>query len=429
MAAAEDLWDVYRLALENEPQIQEAEATRRATRELLPEARGALLPQFTATASRAEDSEEGRRIGLTAGEIGLVDTDTETTSTNYGLEMRQPILRWDRWVRLAQARLEGDRADLDFRVRFDDLVLRAVDRYFAVLTAEDELAAAQANRRAIEEQLAQARDRFEVGLAAITDLHEARAAHDQSLAEEIEAEHGVRIARDALRTVTGTDIRGLARPPQHVELPGLPDGEPIWVERALESNAEISSARLSAEIADREVRRERAARFPAVDLVASRISVERDSDNLFNSLDVEGDSIRLELSVPVFAGGTISARTRQATFLRQAADRRFEGVQRDVEERARAAFLNVQASIARVAAFRQAVVSAEAALDATQAGYEAGTRTVSDVLQSQRNLLDAQTSLARATYDNMASRLRLAKVAGRLDEKLIRDVNALLTVR
>lgn len=429
-AIAEDLVDVYLLALENEPLLAEAEARRRATHELLPEARAALLPQLTAVGAREEESEEGRRIGLTPGGIGLTNVETEATTTMYGLEVRQPILRWDRWVRLRQARAEGDRADLDFRTRFDSLVLRAVDRYFGLLSAEDAFSAARANRQAAQEQLDQARDRHEVGLAAVTDLQEARAAHDQALAEEIEAEHAVRVARDALRTVTGKQISQLARPARDVRLPDLqPEDEQTWVQRALDANPEVGSARLTLEIAEREVQRQRAARLPAIDVVAGRSNVDRESDNLFDALDVEGDSVRLEVAVPLFAGGAITARTRQARFQRQAAGKRLDSVRLDIEEQARAAFLNVQASAARVRAFRQAVTSAEAALDATQAGYEAGTRTVSEVLQSQRNLLSAQTSLSRATYDHFSSRLRLATLAGELDRALVEGINALLTVR
>ena len=430
VATAEDLWDVYSLALENEPQFAEAAAARRATQERLPEARAALLPQINAVASREEESEQGERVGLVGEGIGLANTDTEATSTSYGVEVRQPLLRWDRWIRLRQAGTESERADLDYRVRVDALVLRAVDRYFGVLSAEDALAAARAGREAAQEQLQQARDRMEVGLAAVTDLQEARAAHDQARAEEIEAEHAVRIARDALRTVTGRRIDRLARPTRDVALPDLePLDEQGWLQRVLEANPEIGSARLSADIAQREVQRQQSARLPTVDIVAGRTEVDRESGNLFDTFDLEGDSVRLEVAVPIFAGGAITARTRQARFQSRAASKRLESVRLDIEERTRAAFLNIQASTARVQAFRQAVVSAEAALEATQAGYEAGTRTVSEVLQSQRNLLDAQTSLSRAIYDHLSSRLRLAVLAGSLDEQQVRDINALLTVK
>lgn len=429
-ARAEDLWDVYRLAIGNAPQIQEADALRRARQQRLPEARGALLPQVGAYGSREETSQDGQRLGMTDGGIGLTNVNTDATTTSYGVELRQPVLYWDRWVRLRQARAEGAQADVDYRVSFDDLVLRAADLYFAQLAAEDLLAAARANRKAIEEQLEQSRNRFEVGLAAITDLQEARAAHDQSRAEEIEAMHAVRLAEDALRAVTGTPVGKLARPPPDIALPGLEmSDEQAWVDRALQSNAEIASARLSLEIADREVARRQAVRLPTVDLVASRNHTERDSNNVFDALDVNGDSIRLEFVLPVFTSGVITARTRQAGMLREAAASHLETVQLDVEQRARAAFLNVAASLARVEAFRQAVISAEAALDATRAGYESGTRTVLEVLNSQRNLLISQTALARATYVNLSSRLRLAMIAGALNEDLMRETNASLTLR
>lgn len=444
-ADAADLLEVYQRALQNDPVIREAEANRLATLENKPQARAGLLPQLTAfgTIDRLDTERTGstlQRIDPDDEASPLVPVSTRTTadgvrSTQYQVQLRQAVFRWDRWAQLRQADKQVAQAEIDFKAAQQDLVARTAQRYFDVLSAEDTLEAAQATLEAFTRQLEQAEKRFEVGLIAITDVQEARAARDQASAAVIEAKRALATSQEFLRELTGETFANLAKPGEDMPLQSPePASEEEWVKAALEQNLRLLSARLQTEIAKEDIRIARAGHLPTLDLVAIH-NRDKDEGDAFTrgqrfvglaDSEIESDIIGLQLTVPLFSGGATQSQVRQRVYLHRAARERSERTAREIEREARDAYLGVLSDIARVRALRQAVQSSQTALQATEAGFEVGTRTTVDVLDARRNLFNAQTDYARSRYDYIINLLRLKIAAGSLSEEDLQNVNGWL---
>lgn len=441
-----NLIDVYQRALQNDPVIREAEANRLATLENKPQARAVLLPQLTA--SGALDRLDTERTGTTLQRVDpndpnsdLVAVGTTTTgdgikSTQYQIRLTQTLFRWDRWVGLQRADKQVTQAEIEFKGAQQDLLARTVQRYFDVLAAEDTLEAAEATLEAFSRQLEQADKRFEVGLIAITDVQEARAARDQASAAVIAAKRSLATSREFLRELTGESYGNLAEPGKDIPLKSPePASEQDWVNAALQQNLRLISARLQTDIAKDDIRVARSGHLPTLDLVATHNYDQDEGDaatrgRLFAGLadlESESDVIGLQVTVPIFSGGATQSQVRQRVYLHRAARERSERAARETEREARDAYLGVLSEISRVQALRQAVESSQTALQATEAGFEVGTRTTVDVLESRRNLFDAQTTYARSRYDYIINLLRLKLATGSLEEKDLQTVNSWLT--
>jgi outer membrane protein len=441
-----NLLAVYQRALQNDPIIREAEANRLATLENKPQARAALLPQLQATG--ALDRLDSERTGTSLQRIDpfnensdLVAVPTTTSadgvqSMQYQVRLTQTVFRWDRWVALQRSDRQVAQAEIEFKAAQQDLLARTAQRYFDVLAAEDTLEAAQATMEAFSRQLEQADKRFEVGLIAITDVQEARAARDQAAAAVIAAKRSLATSREFLRELTGTTFGDLSKPSADMPLrTPNPDNEEEWVKAALEQNLQLISARLQTDIAKDDVRVARAGHLPTLDLVATHNSDEDEGDaatrgRTFRGLadtQTESDVIGLQVTVPLFSGGSTQSQVRQRVYLHRAARERSERTARETERAARDAYLGVLSEMSRVQALRQAVASSQTALQATEAGFEVGTRTTVDVLESRRNLFDAQTNYARSRYDYIINLLRLKIATGNLSEADLQEVNGWLT--
>lgn len=442
-AGAESLLEVYQRALQSDPLIREAEANRRATEEAVPQARGLLLPQLSASASESRGTAEGasafQQVTPT-GETITVTSDFQDESietTQWQIELRQTVFRWDQFVGLKQAGKQVARAEADFEAAQQDLIVRVANRYFEVLAAEDALEAAQASKRAIDRQLEQAQQRFEVGLIAITDVQEAQAAYDLAIAEEIAAKRQLASAREFLREITGEYLKDLETPGQQLALETPdPAEEDDWVNTAFEQNLALIAARLNAEIASQEIDSRRSGHYPTLDLVATRSDFDREFERSneggpFNDVfnNQTADSIALEFRIPLFSGGRTSAQVREAVHLHRAARERLQRVARETERQARDAYLGVLAEISRVKALRQALSSAKTALEATEAGFEVGTRTTVDVLDAQQQVFSARTNYRRARYDYLLNVLRLKQAAGILRIQDLEEIDSILVPR
>ncbi len=427
-AHSADLWDVYQAALDNDPMIREALANRNAQREARPQARAQLLPNIGLSGSKSDSTTDGTQIGLGAGgEVELVDFSSESESTRYSLGLTQTIFRWDRWVNLRQAGDRVARAEIDFEAARQQLIVRVAERYFDVLAAQDNLAFAESNNEAISRQLDQATRRFEVGLIAITDVQEAQAGFDLAVADEINARRQLASARERLREVTGTHFTDLAGP--GAELPLIrpePANEDAWVQRALQDNLTLNAQRLTAEIADKEVSRQRAGHLPTIDLNASRSRNESTGATPFDTSDTDSTSVSLQFNMPIFSGGGTRSLVRQAAYQHEAAKAVLEREARATERTARDAFLGVQSEISRVSALRQALQSNNTALQATEAGFEVGTRTTVDVLNARSTAFRARNDLARSRYDYLLNTLRLQQAIGALSEADVQQINGML---
>lgn len=438
LAQGDTLWEVYQLAHQNDPQLREAEATRMANREAKPQALGALLPQIVATGGWSKNAAQMTRSGLSFGStFSVTESNNRTKQTDWGLQLRQSLFRWDQWVRLRQADKLLVQADLGYRVAELDLYTRVADAYFNVLAAEDTLAASAAAREAIGQQLDQSQKRFEVGLIAITDVQEAQAGYDTSVADEIVAKRQLANSKEVLREIVGDYPGELSKPVDDLPLISPePEDEGQWVELALQQNISLQAAQLDADIARDNINIARSGHLPTLDFVASRSNIDQDgrTNGHFggvptigdNSLDQTSDSISLQASLPIFSGGATNSAVKQAVYQHRASKERLERTARQTERATRDAYQAVISDISRVKALRQALKSAETALEATEAGFQVGTRTMVDVLESRRQLLQAQTNYSRSRYDYIVNVLRLKEATGTLDDEDIGLVNSWL---
>jgi outer membrane protein len=438
-AAAADLKEVYTRALTSDPLIREAEANRLATRESKPQAVAALLPQIAATADYRDNESLGSQTFLQEEDdgtvtIGVTESETDGTREAWNVELRQSIFRWQNWAELKRANVEGAQAEAEYVVAQQDLIVRTAEAYFNVLAARDTLEAAQAAHDAIGRQLEQSEKRFEVGLIAVTDVQDAKAAFDSATAALIQGKRNLANAGELLRELTGDAWDTLEKPGNDMPLAGPNPASPEdWVKLALDQNARLTASRLAADVTRQVISIERGFHFPEVDLVVSRGEFE-DNGRFTNQggvtfpsdADSEDTTYGVQLTLPIFSGGATSSRVRQAQYRHTAARERLERTVRETERSTRDAYLGVNSEVARVQSLKQAVDSAQTALQATEAGYEVGTRTSVDVLQARQRLFQSQTDYARSRYDYLLNVLRLQQAAGTLDGQGLDDINALL---
>ena len=441
--AQEDLMNVYQRALQYDPVIREAEAIYLATAEARPQARSSLLPQFSldagATTSDSRDPTPTTDFQTGLPRPGSTGSETERDSTTLSLNLSQTLFDKSQFVTLRQAGKQVLRAETDYELAKQDLLIRVAEAYFEVLAAEDTLTAERAAREAIGRQLEQANRRFEVGLIAITDVQEAQAGYDLAIATEISAQRFLATAREFLREIVGEYIEDLAGPVDQLPLLSPEPADPDeWVRVAFDQNLALMSSRITADIALDDIGVQRGNRLPTLRLTGSYS--ESDSDTIRSTFNAppqgdivspstsapEGYNLSLNFSVPLFTGGFNSSRIQQAVYQHRAALESLERVARQTERQTRDAYLGVIAEIERVRALRQAVQSSETALQATEAGFEVGTRTTVDVLVSQNTLVRSRTNFARSRYDYMLNVLRLQQAAGSLSVDNLNEVNGWL---
>jgi len=444
IASADSLLEVYQQALQSDPLIHESEARRMATFEAVPQARGFLLPQLRAGGSwyqGANSNLQQEAIQDGAGNIigfNTIDADSDFDGFGWNAELRQTIFRWDQWVGLKQAEKRVAKAEVDFESAQQDLIVRVVTRYFEVLGAEDRLTSIHADRTAIARQLEQAKQRFDVGLIAITDVQESQAAYDQAIASEIQAKRELATAREFLREITGEYTPTLSAPGEEFPLlPPAPSDEGSWIDMAMDQNLALVSSRFDEEIARDEISYRRTGHYPTLDFVANYDTSDTDISNITvggnpNPPFPTGstrDSISVQFSVPLFEGGRTSSRVREAVYLHRASREQLQRVARETERATRDAYLGVNSEISRVNALGQAVASSRTALEATQAGFEVGTRTIVDVLNSQRSLYIAITNYYQSRYTYIGNVLRLKLAAGTLQVQDLEQIDNFLVER
>jgi outer membrane protein len=440
-APAKDLIGVFEDALHNDPVIRQADANRLAARESKPQALAALLPQLNGTAGITRDHSSGFEslvVGTSSGQLGVVRTADQVDNTiqQWALNLRQNVFSWSNWMALKAASHEVAQAEANYAAAEQQLILRVSQAYFAVLTAYDTLQADQTALEAISRQLDQANKRFEVGLIAITDVEDAKAAHDSAASTVIAAKRTLATSEYQLQEITGQQYDALVKPGPDMPLNNPePADQDRWVNISLEQNLTLISSRLQADIARENVRVAQGGHLPTLDLVAGRSWNYTSSDQIFDGTPfsnvdskVNDRQIGLQFTLPIYSGGFTQSKVRQAEYQWIAAKEGVVQSSRATERQARDAYLGVISGIARVQALRQAVESNHTALKATEAGYEVGTRTSVDVLNARRNLVQAETDYATARYDYIVSVLQLRLAAGNLDRPQLAELNNSLTV-
>jgi outer membrane protein len=420
VASAEDLLQVYREALRNDPALAAARANWEATQERVPQARAGLLPNVSLSASTNGnyfgtniDSDPRTRVNRSFGVGGL------TVSAS------QPLYRYANSVAYSQAVQQVEQADFTLASARQDLILRVATAYFDVLLAQFNVELAESQKAAVSEQLAQAKRNFEVGVATITDTNEAQAKYDSIVAQEISARNDLDNRRTALRAIIGRFPEELKRlGPGFEPTSPSPNLLDAWVDRALVDNLNVRIARYNSEIATLEIERQRAARLPTVDIVASanaQAGTGSVNTNAFN--DSRQAAIGLALAVPLYQGGFVDSKVREALALQENARQNLEVARRNALFNAQTGFSGVNSAAASVKAFEQALVSAQTAYESNRTGQEVGVRTNLDVLNTQQNVFQTRRDLAQAYFNYLLGVLRLKAAVGSLDEQDLEDVN------
>ena len=438
-AGATDLMDAFELARSSDPQLAAAEATSLASREGVVISRSALLPQISGSASLTDTDGSSRSRSLERLDDGSFipresSGASDSRARNYSVNLSQSIYDHGNYTRLRASRARADRSQADYDAAQQGLMLRVSESYFSVLTAIDSLAFARAEQRAVKRQLDQAEQRFEVGLTAITDVHEARARYDGSRAAAIAASNALDDQREFLAEITGRyveNLRGLG----DTFKPQLPEPANAgkWVDVALKASPSLRASELALLAAGHDVETARSGHLPRLSLSAGRSNGDNwgEASNFGFSIPTsgssQGNSIGLTLSVPIFSGFATQAGLRQAIYSRDATQDRYEQDRRAVTRSVRNAYRALEAGISEIAAREQALVSARSALEATEAGFEVGTRTIVDVLLSQQQLFQAQRDYSQARHNFLVNGLRLKTAAGDIQVNDIKRVNALLT--
>ncbi|MCF7201113.1 TolC family outer membrane protein [Pseudomonas oligotrophica] len=432
LAARTDLIGVYQQAVNNNADLAAARAQFQASREVVPQARAGLLPNLSAGAE-LNDSE-------TDVDTSLGNHNLSRSGTLYQAVLSQPLFRADRWFQLKAAQALSEQAALQYSLAEQDLILQSAQAYFSVLRAQDNLATIKAEEAAFKRQLDQANERFDVGLSDRTDVLEAQAGYDTARANRMLAQRQVDDAFQALYTLTNRDYRSLEGIEHSLPvLPPVPNDAGAWVDTATRQNLNLLAAAQAVDASEQTLRQRRAGHAPTLDAVASYRRGDNDALGFSNSGmadalpnfpryngDVEQRSIGLQLNIPLYSGGLTSSQTREAYHRLDQTEQQRESLRRQVVEATRNLHRAVNTDIEQVQARRQSIVSNQSALEATEIGYQVGTRNIVDVLDTQRRLYAAVRNYNDARYDYILDTLRLKQAAGTLSPDDLAELSGYL---
>lgn len=423
---AQNLLDMYQLAIKHDPVFRAAQANYRANRQTLTQARGALLPTINATASKNKiDS----KIKTDSGIVSRPSGRASYNSDDYTLTVTQPIFNGAIFSGLKQAKSQVRRAEAEYMAAQQDMIARLAEAYFGVLSAGDNLELALAERAAIAQQLAGAKGRLSVGLATITDVHDARARHQLAEAQVIEAQNKLADSRQALREITGIRPTNLNKIGKNIPLiKPEPDNIKKWIEKANIQNMALLAQREAVIIARQDVKIRRAGHMPTLNLVGTRSHSDSDGSITGPGVESTNTTVSLELNIPIFRGWRTRSETKQAKYLLEAARQQLTAVERSTERQIRSAFMGVSSGTHRINALKQAVVANESALKAKRLGFRAGIKTNLDVLDAQRDLFRAKRDYSDARYSYILNLLKLKQSTGTLDVEDLKKINAWLGV-
>ncbi|QSX29497.1 outer membrane channel protein TolC [Shewanella cyperi] len=408
---ADDLLQIYQQALTSDPLVLQAKAQRDTLYAQIEENRSPLLPTISGSIGYAKN---------------WSDPGQDTSGISGGVKLTQVIYDHSAWVGLSLAEKAASQADSAYASALQSLITRVTKAYFDVLTAKDSYEFRGAEKRAIERQLEQTKQRFAVGLTAITDVHEAQAQFDLASATEILAENTLANSYEALREITGIDhksINVLDTDRFSASVP-TPNNSAEWLKMAESSSLDLMAQRIGKDIAQETITLYKAGHMPSLSMNAGYSKGIEQKTGDVNEPDFDKSNIGLTLSIPIFEGFKVSSKVDQAQFRYVEASEKLEQTYRRVVKDVRNNFNNVAASISSIRAYEQSVVSSESALKATQAGFEVGTRTIVDVLNRTRDLYDSKRKLSEARYSYISSVMALKQAAGTLTEDDVIAINS-----
>jgi outer membrane protein len=412
---ATELHGAWELARNHDAQLKAAQAQITAAKERTAQATAANGLSVNASASASESFIDTNKTG-----------NNLSFNPSLGAQLNYPLYRPQNLANIESSKLQQFLSETQLAQTEMDLMVRVSQAYFDVLAAQDSIALLRAQKRAISEQLASAKRNFEVGTATITDQQEAQARFDLVIAQEIAAENDLDVKKAALATLTGQateKVRGLAS--KSNALPTLTEPEAQWVNQAGETSFAVRLSKVATELAKREVDRSVAAKKPTLDVV-SNIGLSRSSSSS-PGLVSRSASAGLQLTVPVFNGGALDSRQREAIALLDKSENELLANQRVATQASRSVYKKLASGLAQVKALQQAEKSSQLALDSNQLGYQVGVRINIDVLNAQQQLFSTQRDLARARYEVLLDNLRLRQAVGTLSATDLKAVSALLT--
>jgi outer membrane protein len=424
-AQAVDLLETFRAAQANDPVIAAARATQQAGQEKLSQGRSLLMPSVNLTANTTFN-DLTTQFNPTVPPL-LTGGNDRYNSNGYGVTLVQPLFRQQNWVAFSESKLQAMQSDLQYKIAEQELIVRVAQAYFDVLIAQDSVGLVGAQMNAISEQREQAKRNFEVGSATITDTLEAQARYDQTGAQEIAAKNNLEVKRSALQQLINAvpgDLDHLGKEFKP-EVP-QPANMEKWVDEAQLSNLQLAIAQASAEIADKEVARNRGGNYPTLDIVANYSRNNANGGSFGIGTDTTSKSVGLQLNMPLFEGGAVNSKWREAEANRERARQELENARRNVEQQTRQAYLGVVSGVSQVQALKQALASSQSVLDASKLGQEVGVRTNLDVLNAQQALFSTRRDLYQAQYNYLMSELRLKQAVGTLGLADLEKVNQAL---
>ena len=417
-ANAQDLVETYQLAFKNDPQLKASHYSQLAVAEIKNQSIAQMLPTLSLSGNASFNRLDNSTRNFQGSGV------QNYRDTGFSLNLTQPVFHWDHWVQLDQSDNRTAQAEAEYESEHQSLIALTTETYFDILSAQDNLTFTVAEQRAIARQLEQAKQRYDVGLVAITDVFEAQAAFDEARANQIQAENELFDSKEVLIEIIGDAEVNLAKLKKPINFtPPKPNNIKEWEKNSETNNFDIIAALNKAEIVRKDVSIQNSGHFPTLDLVASYRMTEVSS-----SFGAKGDSqdVGLQLNIPLFQGGAVTSKTQQAQFNLQAAKEDLLSTKRKVKRQVREAFRDVTSSLSRVYALKAAVASAQSALEATEAGFGVGTRTMVDVLAEQRNLYRSKRDYSRSRYDYLINGIKLKQATSSLTEKDLELVNQYL---
>ncbi len=424
---AYSLIDIYRQALSHDPRLASALSANQAAQEIIEQGKALYRPTVNFSADANRLSTDIRYINANPPR----EPSTANFETyKYGVDFRQPIYRKQNLVQMDQSRTQVSQADKQLHLSQQDLILRVTQAYFDVLIAQDKIDLIAAQKSAILSQLEQAKANFEVGTSTITDVNESQARFDLVLAQEIATINELQIAKRAVQSLTGKMPQKLATVRADIKTSQLEQTMDKWLEVATANNLNIQIQQDAAKFAEQEVERLNAAHLPTLDAVASYTdSYANGSSSAFGSgNELQTAAIGLQLQIPLYQGGAISSRVRQAVLSHQKAQDDVEIARSNTELETQRAYLNLSTSVAQVRAYEQALVSSQSQVDSTRLGYQVGVRTSVDVLNAEQQYFSAKRDLLQSRYNYLVNIIRLKSISGVVAEADLTDINQQLVL-
>ena len=414
LANSTNLVDVYQDARANNPQLSAALANYNSQKQVVPQAKAILLPRIDASVGYQDSQSESNNP--------FIESDAEVLS--YGVSVTQPLFNAQGWHAYKAAQDIESQAEINYLSEEQDILLSSAEAYFNVLLSQDNLRLSIAEEKAVKQQLEQAEQRFNVGLIAVTEVHEAQAAFDNARTQRIARSNDLALSFDSLEALTGKFYKNIQRLSEEIPVDSLtPEPLEKWESQGLQQNYSILSAQFGLKSLGHQVKQEKAGRLPSVNFIGSY----QDSDDLtssgINAQDRETTTFSVELSVPIFTGFGRSSAIRQVRYQEDAASHQLEQTLRTVKQNIRRLHRTINSDKQRISAQKQSIISSQSALEATEIGYEVGTRNIVEVLNAQRVLFASQRDYASVRYDYLLNILRLKAQAGALNAEDLEGLN------